>query len=236
MTSLDDDLLALTMQQTSASSADAVAALRDALWRRLHAEGWKPALHPTRADGGPPIDDDRSLLRAFIHGDTHAFGALVRRHGGDLLGYAMRWVSKDQAEDFAQIGFLVLFRKAAEVLAKPDQEVRAYVFTVVRNEVCSTYRRDLRRQELLEAHALELVPDAGPDPFDLILQRERAELLPLLVTHCNPLMQDVVLMALAGKSNSEIAKALDLETKHVAVLKHRARVTLSRIIAPKGEP
>ncbi|MCA9706293.1 MAG: sigma-70 family RNA polymerase sigma factor [Myxococcales bacterium] len=230
MTSPDDDLLALTMQHASANPADATA-LRDALWRRLHAEGWRPAFHTKRADGTVLPNDDRSLLQAFVQGDPDAFQALVHRHGGHLLGFAQRSVPKAQAEEFVQDAFVVLLRKATEVLAKPDQNVRAFLFGVVRNDVRNANRRELLTKRVLDTYAHEPTPD---EPFEQVLQQKRTELLPALVAACSPLEQDVVLMALDGKTNPQIAQALGIEPGHVAVLKHRARTKLTRAIAPKA--
>lgn len=235
MTSLDDDLLELSMQHAAATPADTTA-LRDALWRRLHAEGWKAAPHTRRAFGSPTSDDDRTLLEAFVRGDPDAYNALYRRHAGALLGAAQRWLAKAEAQDAVQDAYIALYRKAQQVLDNPNPNgVRAFLFGATRIKMLDYHRRRLRAEQVLEAYAAEL-STTGPDLFEQLLQRERTQLVADLFTKCNPLEQAVVSMALAGHTNTEIAKALELEPGHVGVLKHRAHAKLTNAIAEEGEP
>lgn len=234
MTTLDDDLLKLSMQHAAASSADTTA-LRDALWRRLHAEGWKAAPYSERAYGSRLGDDDRTLLQAFVRGDADAYEVLVKRHGSAMLGYAQRWMSKADAQDAVQDAFLALCHKPQKVLSDPSHNVRAFLFGAVRIKLLDHYRRRLRAEQVLEAYANE--PSAeGPDPLEQLHQRERAQLITDVFDRCNPLEQTVVSMALADHTNPEIAEQLDLTLNHVRVLKHRARAKLTQAIAPEGEP
>lgn len=224
MTTLDDDLLELSMQHAAATPAQAKS-LRDALWRRLHAEGWKPAPYTERAFGSRTGDDDRTLLHAFVRGDVDAYEALVGRHGGALLSFAMRSLPEADAEDAVQKAFIALYRKAQDVLDKPEQNVRAWLFVVTRYEAIDYHRRRLRAERALETYANEPTT-SDPNPTERLLQleqeRERAQLIADLVARCNPLEQNVVLMTVEGKTNTEIAEALQIKPGHVAVLKHRA--------------
>jgi RNA polymerase sigma-70 factor, ECF subfamily len=238
MTTLDDDLLELSMQHAAATPA-AAKSLRDALWRRLHAEGWKAVPYTSRAFGSRTSGDDRTLLRAFVRGDAGAYEALVSRHGGALLSFAKRSLPEDDAEDAVQKAFIALYRKAEDVLDKPEQNVRAWLFVVTRYEAIDYHRRRLRAERALETYANEPT-SSDPDASERLLQqeheRERARLIAGLVARCNPLEQDVVTMIVAGRTHAEIAKELDLTPNHVRVLKHRALTKLTQAIAPEGEP
>jgi RNA polymerase sigma-70 factor (ECF subfamily) len=233
MTRLDEELLALSMQQVAATPADTTS-LRDALWRRLYAEGWRPSLHKDRALGTGTSGTDRALLQEWLQGDPDAFEALVRRHGGTLLSYARRSLAEPEAQDAVQEAFIALFRKASDVLAK-RLEIRAFLFGATRIEVRNTHRKRLRAENILDAYANEPAPDA-PDVLNEILQREQNQLVRDLLHTCNELEQDVVVMTLAGQTNAEIATALEITTNHVGVLKHRAHDKLKRAIAQGREP
>lgn len=234
MTRLDDELLALTMQQATDTSVDTTS-LRDALWRRLHAEGWRPALHKDRAFGAGTGGSDRALLQEWVRGDSDAFEALVRRHGSALLSYARRSLPEAGAQDAVQDAFIALFRKANDILAKPEQEVRAFLFGATRNEVRNAHRKQLRAEAVLDVYANEPAAD-GPNMLDELVQRERTQLVQDLLSACTPLEQDVVLMVLDGKTNAEIAEALELKPNHVRVIKHRAHTKLGHAIAQGREP
>jgi len=56
---------------------------------------------------------DKNLINAHCQGDSTAFGELVRRHGGSLLGYLIKMSgSREQAEDFFQETFKRVHEKA----------------------------------------------------------------------------------------------------------------------------
>lgn len=233
MTQLDDELLALTMQQPTDTSVDTTS-LRDALWRRLHAEGWRHALHKDRAFGAGTGGSDRALLQEWVRGDADAFEALVHRHGGALLSFARRSLRDAEAQDAVQEAFIALFRKADYVLAKPENEVRAFLFGATRIKARDTHRKHLRAEDALGAFANE--PVDAPDVLTEILRGERAQIIKALLSACTPLEQDVVLMTLDGKTNGEIAQTLDLKPNYVGVIKHRAHEKLKRAIAEGREP
>lgn len=238
MSTTHTDLLRLTMRHAPAPSIDARPLLR-ALWERLHRSGWVPNPHAYRADGDALADhSDRALLEAFVRGTPEAFDLLVTRHAAALLGFAQRSLCAAEAHDAVQEAYLALFRKGATVLAKPHQNIRAFLFGATRLAVVDELRRRTRTRRALDSYAhhptqspaVTTPPDAI-DPLAQVLAREdRTTLLGLIERACNPLEQDVLVHVLDGRSNPEIADALDLEPNHVGVLKHRARRKLERTL------
>lgn len=62
---------------------------------------------------------DAELCRAFLDGDAHAFGELVRRHQDTVLRLVRRYsASADDARDLAQRAFLQAFEAARRTLPR----------------------------------------------------------------------------------------------------------------------
>ena len=58
-------------------------------------------------------NSDKSLIEAHLKGDQAAFGELVRRYGGSVLGYLIRMSgNREQAEDLFQETFKRVHEKA----------------------------------------------------------------------------------------------------------------------------
>jgi RNA polymerase sigma-70 factor, ECF subfamily len=99
---------------------------------------------------------------------TAVLRAIHDAHGHTLLNYAL-WLTKGDmpfAEDVVQESLLRLWR-APEVLAKPSDRVRAWLFTVARNLVIddrksARYSRELRSGAVPERPS----PDAIGQAFD----------------------------------------------------------------------
>src|SRR5262245_39405156 len=78
-------------------------------------------------DGG--LSDEQLLARFVAARDEEAFAALLRRHGGMVLGVARRVVGHLQdAEDVFQATFLILARKAGSV--SRQQSIGTWLYSV----------------------------------------------------------------------------------------------------------
>src|SRR5437660_9076741 len=86
----------------------------------------------TAATDGDSNVPDRELLRRFAaRNDQAAFAALVKRHGGMVLGVCRRQVPTMQdAEDAFQAAFLLLARRAGPV--RWHRSVANWRYTVAR--------------------------------------------------------------------------------------------------------
>ncbi len=96
-------------------------------------------------------NQDHAALLRVIH-DTH---------GKPLLRYVLRLTRGDMpfAEDVVQESLLRLWRKP-EVLEQSDDRVRAWLFTVARNQVIDDRRSARYAREL---HTEEMPDEASPD-------------------------------------------------------------------------
>lgn len=87
-------------------------------------------------------DRDKDLLDAHCQGDRAAFGELVRRHGGSLLGYLMRMCgNREQAEDFFQETFKRVHEKAHTLRS---EHFNSWLFTIATRVAISGLRRGNR--------------------------------------------------------------------------------------------
>lgn len=130
------------------------------------------AIHPA---GGVP--GDACLLERFVaHGDEGAFAAIVRRHGGLVMGACRRLLGHQQdAEDAFQATFLILARRAATIAKR--ELLAPWLHSVACNTAlklrAATARR--RTRETLVAAPPDVAcsqPDPGATELQALLDQE----------------------------------------------------------------
>src|SRR5262249_34036475 len=129
-----------------------------------------------RAARPAPEATDRALLEAFVAArDAEAFAALVRRHGGLVLGVCRRVLGDcHDADDAFQATFLILVRKAAGVRRRASLSawLRRVAWRVALDARRARARRRARETPaavLPERTASEPAPDAD---LRAVLDRE----------------------------------------------------------------
>src|SRR5438132_2231082 len=116
-----------------------------------------------RSQAGDGAPDEELLARYTRARDEAAFGALIERYGGLVLGVARRQLADcHQAEDVFQATFLALARSAGRLSGQAT--LANWLYTVALRQARKTRGRDFRR-ETVEQAALPR-PDAGSDPLD----------------------------------------------------------------------
>src|SRR5262245_38930627 len=148
---------------------------------------------------------DSELVRRFAdERDEAAFAALVRRHGGMVLGVCRRVLGREHdAEDVFQAVFLVLSRKASALRRR--EAVGPWLFGVAHRFAWQTSRQQRRRKDR-EDRARERSID---DPVAELTVREAQaildeELARLPERERGPL----VLCYLEGRTRDEAARRL----------------------------
>jgi RNA polymerase sigma factor (sigma-70 family) len=185
---------------------------------------------PDTAGEEAGLTDGQLLERYVSRREEAALAALVRRHAPLVWG-VLRRVLRDyqDAEDAFQTTFLVLVRKAADIL--PRELVANWLYGVTyrtaRKARATAAKRRARERQVT------IMPERGAEPRDLW-----AELRPLLDQELSRLADKyrvaVVLCDLEGKTRAEAARQLGLPEGTVGSRLARGRALLARRLVRHG--
>jgi RNA polymerase sigma factor (sigma-70 family) len=182
-----------------------------------------------RQEGGERTDGQ--LLERFLtHRDEAAFTALVRRHGGMVLGVCRRVLGNaHDAEDAFQATFFVLARKAADIA--PRDAVGAWLYGVAyrtaRRAQAMTARRRLKEQQVRETRRTATAPEEDWEEVQPLLDEE--------LSHLPPKYQSVIVLCdLEGKTKKEAAAQLRCPEGTLSSRLTRGRRLLAKRLALRG--
>jgi RNA polymerase sigma-70 factor (ECF subfamily) len=151
-----------------------------------------------------------------------AFEQVVRAYAADLFRY-LYWLCRDraQAEDLVQETFARAW--AAWAAQRDEKAVKAWLFTIARNEHARLYeRKPLAIDPDVELDSLAAAPR---DPALAIDLRKAFGLLPVPFRDC------LLLQVLGGLSSAEIAAAGGSTEEAVNMRLSRARRTMRALLA-----
>ncbi len=183
------------------------------------------------APGARAAPADRLLLDEFARsGQEAAFAALVRRHGGLVLGVCRRvLLDEHDAEDAFQATFLILAKKAGSI--RKRESLGSWLYGVAYRTALKARGRAARRRAREQAY----LPVSPADPIADLVWRE---LRPVLDEELNRLPEKyrapVVLCYLENKTNTEAARQLGLTKGTVSGRLARARDLLRARLTRRG--
>jgi RNA polymerase sigma factor (sigma-70 family) len=189
----------------------------------------KQAIRAARADD--PAASDRELLRRFARdGDQAAFGAVVARHAGMVLGACRRALPTVQdAEDACQTTFLVLANKAKGGRWQPS--VANWLYATAR-KVAHNARVAAERRARREAGAA--VPEAV-EPVDRMTGRELLAALDDALEGLPDLYREpLVLCYLEGLTRDQAAARLGVPLATLRTRLDRGRKRLHEALTRVG--
>lgn len=171
---------------------------------------------------------DAALVVRMGDGDASAYGTLVRRHLGGMLGIARRMLRDDaEAEDVAQEAMLRLWRQA-DGLAVGASGVRPWLRRVVSN-LCIDRIRAGRATEVTDE-----VPEVG-EPAGQLKSIEQGEVAVRVDAALKSLPERqrlaLTLFHYEGMSQVEIAGIMGISDEAVESLLARARRSLRTTLA-----
>lgn len=185
---------------------------------------------------------DAALVQALQAGSEPAYEALIQRFQHPVCNLVSRLLEdRNDAFDAVQEVFLKVFRKIGSF--RGQSSLKTWVYRIAVNEALNqrrTFLRHRRREVGLESPFEEglgyqdLVPDAGPSPFDLVESREMNALVEESLTEINgDFRAAVVLRDLEELSYEEIAAVLDLNLGTVKSRIRRGREALRERVESK---
>lgn len=177
----------------------------------------------------PNSQDDSSLIKQAIDGDSEAFGVLYVRHMDAIYRYIFYRVGQEvDAEDLTEEVFI----RAWEAL--PNYQIGQFPFTswlyrIAHNLVIDHHRK--RKPDPmpdLEIHH----SGSGRSNEDQLLQKLDSVMLVEALRHLDQEEQQVLLLRFVeGLSHREVADAIGKSEGASRIIQHRALATLQRYLS-----
>lgn len=184
----------------------------------LHAQAIEPAV----------TDQDEAAVETAL-ANPAAFAVLYRRYATDVYRYCYRRLGdREAAEDATS----QIFTRAITGLGGlKDRPFRPWLFTIARNVLIDTYRRQHQTSSLDQIPERE---DPSPTPESAAIAVEDRSIIRLLLLRLPERDRQVVELRLAGLSGLEIGEALGCSHGAVRVAHHRAVERLRELMAAEG--
>jgi RNA polymerase sigma factor (sigma-70 family) len=163
-------------------------------------------------------------------GRRAGFEELFVRHYQELLAYALRRASWDDAHDVVEETFVVAWRRLGSV---PDDAL-PWLYGVARRVLSNQLRGDRRRARLAATlHAQSQRRSTGTDPADRAIERDL--MVRALASLPDRDREVLMLVAWEGLEPHRAAAAMDCSVGTFTVRLHRARKRLLQATAASGQ-
>jgi len=122
-------------------------------------------------------------MRRLIAGEAGAEEDLVRRYRDGVAIIISRIVyDPSVSEDLSQDTFRIVLEKIRQGEVREPERLSGFILGVARNLAIQHIRRMRRAADQVEFASAEQVQDPQPDPFEQLLNKERAEIVRQVIT------------------------------------------------------
>lgn len=181
--------------------------------------------------------EERTWLARHRRGDASAFPALMAAYRRPVYSYLIRsGVGDADRDDVFQAIFLKIH--AAADSYDPARPLAPWLFTIVANSVRNHFRDGPRSAHLrLADDDPPDPPDPAPGPERIASARQTLAWLEGALTTLPPAQREVLLLfAIVGLRQQDVALALDLPLNTVKTNLRRARLALAAQLAERNAP
>jgi len=188
---------------------------------------------------------EHALVVRLCNGDNAAYEALMDRFEHPVFNLVSRLLENPaDAPDVTQEVFLKVFRNIGSF--RGDSSLKTWIYRIAVNESRNQRRwfgRHRKQEVGIEVGNEETeirrdgLPDPGPSPLELALDRERQELIAASLSEINPNFRAVlVLREIEGLNYDEIAEVLEISLGTVKSRILRGREALRQRLAVHLKP
>jgi RNA polymerase sigma factor (sigma-70 family) len=181
--------------------------------------------------------EERTWLARHRRGDASAFPALMAAYRRPVYSYLVRGgVAEADRDDVFQAIFLKIHAAAGSY--DPARPLAPWLFTIVANSVRNHHRDRPRASSSIGSEdgppdTLD-PPDPNPGPEHIASARETLAWLEGALTALPPAQREVLLLtAIVGLRQQDVAQALDLPLNTVKTHLRRARLALAARLAAR---
>jgi RNA polymerase sigma factor (sigma-70 family) len=199
-------------------------------------------------DSAEPLQDvvdleERTWLARHCRGDASAFPALLAAYRRPVYSYLVRnGVAEADRDDIFQSIFLKIH--AAAQSYDPTRPLAPWLFTIVANTLRNHYRAQAVPQAVpiaaapyAESRDPSDLPDPNPGPEHIAEARETVAWLGKSLLALPPVQREVLLLvAVAGLRQQDVAHSLNLPLNTVKTHLRRARLALADGLADRDAP
>jgi RNA polymerase sigma factor (sigma-70 family) len=174
----------------------------------------------------PSEQDDASLVRSVLAGDSMAFAAIYDRYADELFAFSVTMLGdRENAADVVQDVFVTAAERLSQL--RDPSKLRAWLYAIARHEIFRRWRSGDRERPV------EQLPDQPAGETDEpATHAARTELSDLVWAACRGLSdRDQAVLELHlrhGLTGQELGDALGVSAAHAHVMFQRARDGLNR--------